>query len=260
MIKIEKISDKAYHIVVSDQFNQADAERLVEFASESTEASAGSHLLIDVTAISDFTWPALGVEFKHMPTLMKFIYRLDRIAVVSDEAWVRTGARFESALLPGVVYEVYDEDEAGAARAWVLEESEGPHAGAVKELDLGKSEIAAFELSGRLDREESERGIAMVRARLENPDCNRLLLIIRNWHGFDVDRLFSKDVLAGKLDIARKLERYAIVGGPRWVRNYAEFTRHFVNAEIKAFEPDEKREAIAWLEEKESAALLKESA
>ena len=255
MINIEKLSDTAHRMVVIAEFRQADAERLVEFAKERNAAGGGGSILIDVTAVTDFTFSAVAVELAHVPSLMKWVYGLDRIAIVSDNDWVRTGARLESALLPRVVYEVYAEDEADAARAWVMGESEGPHTGAVHELDIGKPGIAAYELSGRLDREESERGVAMVQKRLEDPDCTRLLLVIRNWHGFDLDRLLSRKVLSAKLEIANKLERYAIVGGPAWVRGYAEFTGNFVKADIKAFDIDEQDEAIAWLEEVPAIAM-----
>ncbi|MBX7494694.1 STAS/SEC14 domain-containing protein [Qipengyuania sp. 6B39] len=248
MIDIERISEKAHRLVVIAEFQQADAERLVDFAKERNQAGGGGNLLIDVTAVSGFTFAAVAIELAHMPSLIRWVYGLDRIAILSDDDWVRTGSRLESALLPGVVYEVYDEDEADAARAWVLEEADAPHMGALHELDIGKPAIAAYELSGRLDREESERGVAMVRKRLVDAACRKLLLVIRSWHGFDLDRLLSRDVLAGKLDIARKLERYAIVGGPRWLRRYAEFTSAFVKAEIKAFELEQMDEAIAWLD------------
>ena len=249
MIDMEKLSETAYRLVVMADFQQADAERLVAFAKERNQAGGGGSLLIDVTAVTGFSFAAVAVELTHMPSLFRWIYGLDRIAIVSDDDWVRAGSRLESALPPGVVYEVYDEDEADAARAWVLGEAEAPHTGAVRELDIGKPGIAAFELSGRLDRKESEHGVAMVRKRLEDENCRKLLLVIRRWHGFDLDRLFSREVISGKLDIARKLERYAIVGGPVWVRRYAEFTAVFVKAQIKAFGLDEQEKAIAWLEQ-----------
>ncbi len=248
MIEFERLSDRAHRLVVIAEFRQADAERLVDFAKERIAAGGGGNLLIDVTAVTDFTFSAVAVELAHMPSLIKWIYGLDRIAIISDDDWVRTGARLESALLPGVDYAVYDEDEAAAAKAWVLEEADAPHTGAVQELEIGRPGIAAFELTGRLDRKESERGIAMVRKRLEESDCTRLMLVIRNWHGFDLDRLLSREVLSGKLEVARKLERYAIVGGPAWVRRYAEFTSVFVKAQIKSFELGEQDRAIAWLE------------
>ncbi len=254
MIDIEKISDKAHRIVVMEEFHQADAEKLVDFAKERNAAGGGGNLLVDVTSVAGFTLSAVTVELAHIPSLVKWIYGLDRIAIISDEEWIRTGSRLESALLPGVTYEVYDDDEADAARAWIMEEAEGPHTGAFHELDIGKPGIAAFELTGRLDRAESERGVAMVRARLEDPDCSKLMIVISNWHGFDVDAMFSSQVIGGKLDLIGKLDRYAIVGGPGWIHGMVGPIGMLLKPDIRAFDLDDKDEAIEWLEEPAAAA------
>ncbi len=254
MIDIEQISDKAHRIVVMEEFHQTDAEKLVDFAKQRNAAGGGGNLLFDVTAVAGFTLSAVTIELAHIPSLVKWIYGADRIAIISDEEWIRTGSRLESALLPGVTYEVYDEDEAEAARAWIMEEAEGPHTGAFHELDLGKSDIAAFELTGRLDREESERGVAMVRARLEDPDCSKLMIVISHWHGFDVDAIFSSQVIAGKLDLISKLDRYAIVGGPGWIHGMVGPIGMLLKPDIRAFDLDERDEAIEWLEESVAAA------
>ncbi|MEL7446362.1 MAG: STAS/SEC14 domain-containing protein, partial [Pseudomonadota bacterium] len=217
MINIKQLSDTAHRMTVMAEFRQDDAQKIVDFAKEQLEEGGGGNLLIDLTSMAGFSLSAVTVELAHIPSLMKWVYGLDRIALISDEEWIRTAARLESALLPGVVYEVYDEDESDAARAWVLEDADSPHTGAFHEIDTGRPSIAAFELTGRLDREESERGIAMVRARLEDPGCSRLMIVIRRWHGFDIDTMFSSEVMRGKLDLIGKLDRYAIVGGPGWI-------------------------------------------
>lgn len=253
MIDIEKISDKAHRIAMMEEFHQADAEQLVDFAKKRNAAGGGGNLLFDATAVAGFTFSAVTVELAHIPTLMKWIYGADRIAIVADEKWIRTGSRLESALLPGVTYEVYDEDEAEAARAWILEEADSPHTGAFHELDIGKPGIAAFELAGRLDREESERGVAMVRARIEDPDCSKLMIVIRNWHGFDLGSMFSSEVMRGKLDLIGKLDRYAIVGGPDWIRGFVGPINLLLKPDIRAFDLDERDEAVEWLEENAKA-------
>ncbi|GMN02559.1 STAS/SEC14 domain-containing protein [Erythrobacter sp. MTPC3] len=247
MINIEKLSENAHLIVVMEKFHQADAEKIIEFAKSREEAGGGGHLLADLTAMAGFTWSAVSVELAHIPTLMKWVYGLERIAIISDDDWIRTASRLESALLPGVTYEVYDDDEADAARAWIMEEAEGPHTGAFRELDIGKPEIAAFELSGRLDREESERGVAMVRARMAEDDCSRLMIVIKHWHGFDPDTLLSSAVASGKLDLIGKLDRYAIVGGPKWIGSMAGVVGALLKPEIRAFDLDKRDKAIAWL-------------
>lgn len=252
MIDIEHISDSAHRIVVMEEFRQADAQKIVAFAKERNAADGGGNLLVDITAAAGFTLSAVTVELAHVPSLMKWIYGLDRIAIISDEDWIRTASRIESALLPGVTYEVYDEDEADAALAWIREEEGAPHTGAFRELDLDKPGIAAFELAGRLDRAESERGVAMVRARLEDPDCSRLMIVIKNWHGFDIDAIFSSQVMGGKFDLIGKLDRYAIVGGPDWIGSMAGAVGMLFKPEIRAFDLGEQDEALDWLEERVS--------
>jgi hypothetical protein len=129
MIDIEQLSPTAHRMVVIEEFRQADAETVVEFVKQQNATGGGGNLLVDLTAMGGFTWSAVTVELTHIPSLMKWVYSLDRIAIVSDEAWVRTAAKIESALLPGVTYEVYDEDAEVDARAYVLGESDKAHGG-----------------------------------------------------------------------------------------------------------------------------------
>jgi len=247
MIDIDRISPKAHRITAYGEFRQADAVRLVEFARErQASGEEGGHVLIDLVSLAGFSFSAVSEELVHLPLLLKYVYSLDRIAIVSDEDWIRSAARFESALLPGVEYEVYDADEADAARAWIVGESEHPHGGAIRELDRG-DDIAAFEIAGRIDRDEAERTIAMARARLVQTECSKLMVVISHWHGFDADAMSSSTVMSGKLDLMNHLDRYAIVGGPSWLRNVASAMGILVTPEIRSFESGQEDEALAWL-------------
>lgn len=253
MIEIEQIAPNAHRILVIAEFRQAESEQLVAFARERLKAGGGGSVLLDIASMAGFSWSAVAIELAHVPLLLKWLYSLDRIAILSDEDWIRSAARLESALLPGVAYEVYDDDEADAARAWVIGEADAPHHGAFRPLDLGKPDtgkpgIAAFELSGRLDRAESERALALVRATLEENGCSRLLLHIRDWHGFDLDTLLSGALFSGKLDLIGRLDRYAVVGGPDWLGGMANMIGGLIKPEMRAFELDELDDAVAWLE------------
>ncbi len=248
MIDIDQIAPNAHRIVIMEEFHQADAQRIVEFARQQNAGGKGGNLLLDLTAMATFNLSAISAELAHLPTLMQLLYKLDRIAIVSDDEWVRNLSRLESALLPGVTYQVYDDDEEPAARAWIMGETDEPRSHAFFELELGKPGIAAFELSGRLDLEQAKRGVELVRQRLEQPDCSRLLLVIRSWHGFDMEAMFNGDLIAGKFDVIDSIERYAIVGGPGWVRTAAQVARNFITPKIRTFDLYEQSEAVAWLE------------
>ena len=249
MITIETLSPKAHRVTVMGAFHYEDAEKFVALGKERLASGERGNLLIDVTAMADFSVSAIGDQLVHIPSMLQFIYSLDRIAFISDEEWMRSAARLESMLLPGVTYQVYDDDEKDAALAWVLEEEDAPHKGAFREIELGRDDVAAFEVVGRLDGPESERGIAMVEDRLNDPKCSKLMMVIRHWHGFEAELLFSPKLMASKLKLIDSIERYAIVGGPGWVGGVAETMGHLIKPEIKAFDLDEEHEALEWLVE-----------
>lgn len=246
MIDIEPISPKAHQILVYGEISAEDVKKFIAFVETQNEAQAGGNVLFDLVSMAGYSFGAVAGELSHAPALIQWITGLDRVAVVSDEAWIRAAARLESALLPGVTYSVYDADEADAARAWVLAESDRPHAGAFRERD-SEPGIAVFELAGRLDRAESEAAINAVREKMADPACRRLMLVIRKWHGFDPDAAFSGKVLQGKLALIDEIERYAVVGGPGWLRQMAEMFGALMKPEVKTFALADEEAALVWL-------------
>jgi hypothetical protein len=248
MIDIEQISAKAHQILIYGEISAEDVAKLIAFVGDQNTAQSGGNILFDLVSMAGYSLGAIASELPNAPALMQWLYRLERIAVVSDEKWLRAMTRLESALLPGVTYAVYDADERDAARAWVLEESDRPHAGAFVERDAGPG-LAVFELAGRLDRAESEHAIELVRTKLADPACSRLMLVIRKWHGFDADAAISGKVLQGKADLINQIERYALVGGPGWLRQMAGAVGGLIKPQVQTFELSGEAAALAWLRE-----------
>ena len=98
MIDIERISPKAHQMLVYGQITAEDARKFVDFAKQQVAADEGGNLLIDMVSMAGFSWSVLAEELGHIPALMSWLYSLDRIALVSDEQWIRSAARLESAL------------------------------------------------------------------------------------------------------------------------------------------------------------------
>lgn len=130
MIDIERLSPTAHRIVIYGEVTRDDLAAFIDFVKAQDAAEEGGNVLFDFTAMASMPpLSAITLELANIVPLMRWVWRLDRIAVVSDEAWMRAASRIESALLPGVTYAVYDAEESEAARAWVLgegnEEGEG---------------------------------------------------------------------------------------------------------------------------------------
>ncbi|MDZ7895827.1 MAG: STAS/SEC14 domain-containing protein [Sphingobium sp.] len=85
-------------------------------------------ILADVEG-SPTIWPNVFLEeMKHLPTIFRLMRALEKIAVVADAGWIRTAAKIESKLIPGIEYQVFTREEAAQARAWIMGEAPPPPA------------------------------------------------------------------------------------------------------------------------------------
>lgn len=67
-------------------------------------------------------WPslgALGVELRHWVQMMAMVEKIDRVAVLTDETWVKAMAMLESALIPNLTIRAFRPDQELEARAWL---------------------------------------------------------------------------------------------------------------------------------------------
>jgi hypothetical protein len=77
------------------------------------------HVFVETKSIDGIELSSLpGYAARAMPLLGK-LSRFGRIAIVADQAWIRVGARIESALLPFISYRTFTPDERDEALAWV---------------------------------------------------------------------------------------------------------------------------------------------
>lgn len=246
MLTIETLAPAVHQIVVGQKLTEKDAEKFTSFV-EGLEGSAKSNLLFDLANVDGLDFSAVWEEASHLGTMLKALRKLDRIAIVADKGWLRTAARMESALLPGVTYEVFSQEKADQARDWVLGKTDRPHGDAIRMVDLGDTSIVAFEVDGRVDRQNAEETITQLKAALDAHDASRMMARVKSWHGFDLATLGSTNIAKAKAQFIKRLDRYAIVGGPDWLDNIAEMLGALIDTEVKAFGLDEEDEALAWL-------------
>lgn len=62
---------------------------------------------------------AIAVELSYFPLLLGVLKKLDRVAAVANQGWVRTAARIESAVIPGLVIKTFEPHEEAQAIEWL---------------------------------------------------------------------------------------------------------------------------------------------
>lgn len=122
MIKTTKPAENRIDMELNaSSIDEETMRRAIEELIEKSEGVEHGQLLY---RLHHFPWPslsAMAVKFEHLPKLFGLLGKFDRCAVLSDEAWLRTAADIEGALIPGLEMKGFEMDEAEAAEKWLAE-------------------------------------------------------------------------------------------------------------------------------------------
>ena len=62
---------------------------------------------------------AIGVEFSRLPALFGLMKKFDRVAVLTDKAWLKKASELEGALFPGLEIKAFNRNQKTEAEAWL---------------------------------------------------------------------------------------------------------------------------------------------
>jgi hypothetical protein len=212
------------------------------------DANAKTHIYAEIVDLGGMSAESLVTGFKWAPEWLGKLDRFGRVAIVADQTWIRWAAKAESALLPHVSYETFETSARERAFAWVQGEVASPHAPAIKLIETDKPDVFGFEIDGHAGKDELDAISAHFRKELEGKEKVRVVGRIRNLGGLQMAGLFTSDYFAMKRGFLEKLDRYAVVGGPAWLRATLNSLAPLFRAEIRHFEPDEEVAAWQWVE------------
>ena len=115
----ENQNETVIELATDGRIEKADVETAMRQLDTALERGDTVHVFAEVRnfkGMSSEAWRSdLGNAFRYLARLRQF----GRIAIVSDQAWIRNAARIENALLPYVRYQSYTPDRREHALAWV---------------------------------------------------------------------------------------------------------------------------------------------
>jgi len=78
------------------------------------------HVFVETESITSLELSAFPNYVGRALPLFGKLNRFGRVAVVSDQAWIRVGTQIESAILPFISYRTFEPEEREKALGWVL--------------------------------------------------------------------------------------------------------------------------------------------
>ena len=162
----------------------------------------------------------------------------ERLALVSDLAWVRTAVAAFSLVMPCPV-RVFANASLEEARRW-LSESLGT-------MHLERhGDVIQVQLIGTLESSVYDRVEANIDAELQGLDGVRLLLDLRQFDGWAGLGALGRH-LALIRDHRRAVRRVVVVGNQAWQAQAEKLVKRFVNSETRFFEGADYALAETWI-------------
>jgi hypothetical protein len=233
-----------------DERDIDEAIALIEEALASTERIA---VFVEAD-ISGMSPGAITRDISYGVGKLRELHRFPRVALVTGQDWIRRIAQIQHRLLPQVEIRVFPPAERDAAMEWIslpLPELETddtePAKPAVREIETDQPDLLAFEIDGRIQGSDMRLLIPMFDAAMKAHPKLRVLVRIVDFRGITVDALRAEGLVAIKMKGLRQVERYAIVGGPDWMKTTADSLGPWVPVQTRHFPAEREADAWAWL-------------
>ena len=224
-----------------------DLDGLIQRLQLMVERHQKTHVFVDVDQLGSDYWITALEALPRALGLLR-LRRYGRVAIVSDDTFVRAWSRVESAVLPGLRYEIFHSNDADRALQWVEGKVDEPHPAGLKFLETNNPLVLAYSIDGTIGKADMERAIATLQPRLSS-ELGPISVLGRfgEVHFSDPANLFDGRYFWFKKAVLARVQRYAIVGGPAWLRVMVHATAPFVPFELRHFEQADEKAAWDWV-------------
>lgn len=252
MLNYLSSSSNVLAIRVRDGLTREDLDGLIERLGTMMDRNPKTHVFVDVDRLEPEYWMTAIEALPRSLGLLR-LNHYGRIAIVSDDRFVRSWSRLESAILPGVHYEIFHADETQRALRWVEGKIDQPHAAALEFLETNNPLVLAYSIDGTISKTDMDKAIEALQPRLTRELGP--ISVLGRFGEVDFSHptsLFNERYFRFKKDVLARVERYAIVGGPAWLQMMVKAIASFVPFELRYFEKAEEDEAWDWLGAREA--------
>ena len=120
MLEIIASPDDVIALKISGSIKGQELDTIMDRLDTVMASHDKVHVFVETHGIAGLELASLPHYFSRAVPLFGKLNRFGRVAVVSDQAWIRVGTRMESAMLPFISYRTYEPDERDRALTWVF--------------------------------------------------------------------------------------------------------------------------------------------
>jgi hypothetical protein len=251
MIRIEEIAPRVHEITLGGVVEKADVEALESALAPLLDGEGKLSLVLRLEDWSDVTADALREDMRFELRMLPKLGRMARIACVTDKQGIAALVRWADPIVPMVEMRAFGSSRAQAARDWAkaapaLAEGHGEGPG-LTILEDGTGGVLAYEIDGRISREDVEEVFAAFEKATSGGREIDLMAVVKDWDGFQLS-IVNRDLMGSKFAAIGKVRRYAVVGAPGWMEMAAHAMEPMLPIDIRTFDLAARDEAREWLD------------
>ena len=118
---------------------------------------------------------------------------------------------------------------------------------AIRRIETDREDLCALEVVGHFNAADLENAYGLLEAAYSMREKIDLLVRITHYEGFDWSAAFTESTIRGKTHALRHLRKYAVVGGPLWMRTVMGIFGPLTSIETRCFDAADEKSAWAWL-------------
>lgn len=247
MLEILQAPDQLAAFRLTGAVTGVDYDQMIAELEERLRRHSRVAVYADLSKFKRLTRNAFSRDIQYALSKRHALHRFTRLTIVSDKLWPAVLAHIAGAWLPFEIRR-YKSSERDEALRWAAEpRADQP---ALRLITTSRPDTYGYVWNGKITRADVEHVLGTLRHELENHISVRVLGRIEHIGGFQPAAFLQSSLLRVKLLGLRKIERYALVGGPPWLPRYVALAKRITGIDMRHFDSATESEAWAWLEAK----------
>ena len=119
MFKVTRVNEYRLDIKMSGKLNSEQMEKALDELVIKSEGIENGSMLYDVVDYHLPSLRAIVIEFSRLPSMLRFIKKFKRAAVLTDKTWLKKVSEIEGVLYPGLEIKAFSRGQKVEAETWL---------------------------------------------------------------------------------------------------------------------------------------------
>ncbi len=248
MLTVKELKPRIYEVTLSGTVTASDIDHMKRELTPALQGDARMGMVLRLEQLDDITGDALIADAKFEFAMLPQWGKLEKVAVVTDKQAIGALLNWFDPILPMIAFRTFAPNEVADAQAWASDLSK-PSASAgpgLRVVEDGTDGLLVFEIDGEVTKDGADLVFAAFDRAVEAHGKVNLMVRVKDYEGFDLGLLGDRDTMTSKFGAIGKVNRYAIVGAPGWMRMMVQTMGPLLPIEMRAFDTSEDGAAREW--------------